>query len=165
MTLSCYVFRKKRGMNIWILEIVERESNRLVLYPVNDRSQATLLRKYCHITNKNHYSVFAINDMCCMDNSQIRWRTCTECKQCEKLYCLLFVPQKKKSEKSHIPRYLIILWLSLFRFNLFLFRFSLHSFDPTHDCRFTNLYPRLVITQVPRWWRLRSFRSWAQARI
>ena len=35
----------KRGMEVWILGLVERDSNTLVLYPVNDRSTDTLLRK------------------------------------------------------------------------------------------------------------------------
>ena len=92
---------QKRGMDIWILGIVERESNRLVLYPVNDRSRDTLLRKYHNITNKNHYSVFAINDTSSMDNSPIRSRTRTECKQCEKYNCVLFVSHNE-IRKSHM---------------------------------------------------------------
>ena len=42
---------KKKGMEIWILGIVERETNRLVLYPVHERSADTLIRKYiCYLT-------------------------------------------------------------------------------------------------------------------
>ena len=42
---SYFFAGQKRGMEIWILGIVERESNRLVLYPVNERSRETLVRK------------------------------------------------------------------------------------------------------------------------
>ena len=32
-------------MQIWIVGLVERDTNRLVLYPVNDRSAPTLIGK------------------------------------------------------------------------------------------------------------------------